>query len=400
MKPNQNNNSKQIRLEIFPDDGADSALLKKTVALQVWADVLVSEEVSVGLSVFDQFTLECLLQLDSCCAEDLCEVIGIDPELAQWWLDGVVNSGLARMADKSMYLPNMGLCVKALESKTIQKQDDSIKTMIWFPETGEILVLNQQDKLLVTLSRIEPIAGYPLSDKLVGANRGDLVRNSQNKSLLYGNASSSISAVNDTSKIDDRMCPAYLLELDIAKADSTAAKVNIYGYPARRGSGRQTDKRDLIRKTIRIPRLYEYENLLRQKIGSLNQRLCHAMEEEGFLNPQILEEGCQAALDYDKAREMADQTLLDFSKRITFFIDDEMEYEIPFKLKPENDRVAALFKMDSAVRRLLANHVSNTVLGELCSEYNITRGDFMLRLWQVKQYAAIYKLREEQDFFE
>ena len=108
----------------------------------------------------------------------------------------------------------------------------------------------------------------------------------------------------------------------------------------------------------------------------------------------------QATLDYEKAREMAEQALLDCNKRISFVIDGEIEYEIPLLLVHSDERVAALIHLDVAVKQLLATKASASVLADICEEFGVTKKDVVLRLWRLKQYAAIYQLREEQDFFE
>jgi hypothetical protein len=396
----QYNHDASIRIELLPGDTVGGAFLKQTVALQVWTDVLVTEEVSIGLSVFEKFTLECLLQLGTCRTEDLCEVVGIGSELARWWLDGVEAIGLARRTSESTFVPNIESCIDALASNSVQKQEETEKTMVWFPQTSELLVLNQQDTLLRTLSTIDPTTSFPLPDIFAGESRGDVAQNALKNSLLYGNGVSSIVAVQDTKKIDDTMCPAYQLEMDIAQVDSVFVKVNIFGYPARKGSRRQNEKRDLVRESMHIPRLSKYVDVSRERVRSLSHSLVYAMEREGLLDPKIQEGKGHATLDYDKAREVADQALLDCNKRISFVIDGEIEYVIPLTLVHSGRRVAALINLDTAVKRLLAEKVSTSVVEKICGEFDVTQREIVLRLWRIKQYAAIYQLREEQDFFE
>ena len=400
MPAHRDDNEATVRIELIPSDSTGGSVLKQTVALQVWTDVLVTEEVSIGLSVFEQFTLKCLLQLGECRTEDICEVIGIGPELARWWLDGVEPIGLARRTGESIFEPNIDSCIDALASNSVQKHEDTEKTMVWFPQTDELLVLQQHDTLLKTLSKIDPTTSFPLPDRLIGANRGDIVQNSLDNSHLYGNEASSIVAANDKREIDDRMCPAYQLEMNIAQVDGAAVIAHIYGYPAQRGSRRQNEKRGLVRKPIHIPRLSKYVNISRERVRSLSDRLGHAMKNEGLLDPKIQDGSGQATLDYEKAREMAEQALLDCNKRISFVIDGEIEYEIPLLLVHSDDRVAALIHLDVAVKQLLATKASASVLAEICEEFDVTKKDVVLRLWRLKQYAAIYQLREEQDFLE
>jgi hypothetical protein len=124
------------------------------------------------------------------------------------------------------------------------------------------------------------------------------------------------------------------------------------------------------------------------------------MKNEGLLDPKIQDYSGQATLDYRKAREIAEQALLDCNKRISFVIDGEIEYEIPLLLVHSDDKVAALINLDVAVKHLLKKKASACILAEICEEFDVMKKDVVLRLWQLKQYAAIYQLREEQDFFE
>ena len=124
------------------------------------------------------------------------------------------------------------------------------------------------------------------------------------------------------------------------------------------------------------------------------------MKNVGLLDPKIQGGSGQATLDYEKARKMAEQALLGCNKRISFVIDGEIEYEIPLLLVHSDDRVAALIHLDVAVKQLLSTKASASILAEICEEFDVTKKNVVHRLWRLKQYAAIYQLREEQDFLE
>jgi hypothetical protein len=400
MAPRQDGIRPTIQTELLQAHAEGGAFLTQTVPMQVWTGVVLTEEVSSGLSVFDRFTLECLIQLGTCRVEDLCEVIGIDNGLATWWLESVEMKGLANKLGEATFTPNIDLCVDALASNSIQMKTETEKTIVWFAQTSEMIVLSPQDTMIKTLSKVEPTARFPFPSSVGGTSRGELIGQSLEKGLLYGDAVHSIVEVSDSKTLDEDTCPAYQLEVNLDKIEDATTKVNIYGFPAIKGARAAKAKRDMVRHSMTIPTLRQFMDASLSKVGELSKSLCEAMENEGFSEPKMLDNRAVATLEYDKARSMIEAALLNCHKRIRFVIDGEMAYEIPLELVPADDKVASLIHLDGAVRIFLDEALSDEPLERICIEYGVSEEGISQRLWQLKHYAVIYQLRERGDFSE
>lgn len=390
----------EIHTELLQAHREGEALLTQTVPIQIWSGVVFTQEIITGLSVFERFTLECLLQLGTCGAEDICEVIGIDSGLAQRWLEIVESKGLATRLDEATFIPNVGLCVDALARNSIKEEKETEKTIAWFAQTSEMVVLSSKDPMIRILSTIKPKAGFEIPSTVADVSRGELIKQSLENSLLYGDEADSIIGVRDSTPLGDKPCPAYLLEINLNKTNHGPAETNIYGYPEKNENQHGKTGIDMIMKSMSIPTLKKFMGASLKRVSDLSNSLCRAMEDEGFLWPKMQENGAVATLHYDKAQSMIKEALLNCQKRIRFIIDNDMVYEIPLELVPADDKVASLICLDSAVTAFLKEPMSDGLLEKICIEYDVSVKDASRRLWQLKHYAIIYQLREQQDFNE
>jgi hypothetical protein len=390
----------EIDIELLRTHDEGGALLTQAVPIQIWTGVVITQEVITGLSVFERFTLECLVQLDTCGAEDICEVIGIDHGLAKRWLEIVEMKGLATRQDEATFIPNVGPCVEALAKNSIKERKEAEKTIAWFAQTSEMILLGPNDPMIRILSKVKPKARFEIPNSVAHVSRGSLIEQSLDKSLLYGDEAHSIIGVKDSTLLGEDTCAAYLLEINLDKINHTTVETNVYGHPAKKEGQHGKNGNFMIRQPMSIPTLPEFIGASLKKVSGLSNSLSKAMEGEGFLSPQMLQNSAVATLNYDKALSMLEEGLLSSHKRIRFTIDSEMVYEIPFELIPADDKTASLINLDSAVRALLELPISEEALDKICIEYDVSQKDVSKRLWQLKQYAMIYQLREQQDFNE
>lgn len=391
---------KEIHFELLQGIGDGRAYLTQTVPLVVWNNVALIQKANSGLTLFDRFTLECLLQLGTCDVEDLCEVLSIDEALSLWWLEMFEMRGMARRMGETTFAPNIDLCKEALTSNFIAEKNEVIKTILWFPQSGEMVVMNPQDAILKKLSKIDPFALFPFSDEVSSQTRSELIKRSLDQSLLYGSDADSIEEAIDRNRLDSKTCAAYLLEMDLDKIGQDFADLNVYGFRSQRGEPKRRESREIKRCSIRLPILRVLIRASQKKIDDLSNSLLDAMKRKGLLQPELRGNHANAILEYKQAQIMAEKEPLTLRKRIRFNIGSETIYEVPLELVPADENTQLLINLDSAVSAFMAAELSNSCLEAISAEYNLLAADISLRLWELRYYKAIYELRESRDFFE
>ncbi|RLA47058.1 MAG: hypothetical protein DRR42_17865, partial [Gammaproteobacteria bacterium] len=242
-----------------------AASIKRIVPLQIWSGVKLQRHTSRGLSVFERFTVEALLQLGTCRADELSEITGIEESLAAWWLDGAELTGLASRVGERKYMANIEQCIEAASSGAVIGVATDEITVAWLPISNDFIALGQGDELVRTLNRVRPVASYPLPEPDSGILRADLLNSGLPKGCIYGAQEFSIIEFDSDGVRVEEAIPSYLMEVEIPSEESTDTQVVFY---TELGGKKETGKkgrlsRSLARESCRIP-------LMQNTVSDLN----------------------------------------------------------------------------------------------------------------------------------
>lgn len=178
---------KNNAVDIFLLDAVAEAESDWLIIKRAWLPMIVWDRVSVvlrvmqGLTLLERFTLKCLLSLGECRSEDLWEIASLPPELTTWLFSILEQKGLASHDQYGVFRPNREASMKALEIRGVPVDRKDTRTVLWFPESEEIVVLKDATSLLTQLRHVLPGRQYPLAQHQK-TSRGELI----NKAIQAG----------------------------------------------------------------------------------------------------------------------------------------------------------------------------------------------------------------------
>jgi hypothetical protein len=103
-------------------------------------------------------------------------------------------------------------------------------------------------------------------------------------------------------------------------------------------------------------------------------------------------EGFSACLREGEARAFARDRLVCETHGVRVRVDDELQYVVPLRCSPADERAAEVFALDCTIRRLLSGERDESSGRGLCNQ------DVFTRLWELRLFKPLYDLREPVDF--
>lgn len=402
-----NGHPRDVAVELF--DGAfDHALAVRNAWLPivVWDDVRLKMLSSRRLTPLERFVIECLLELGDCGADDLLEVAGITVEMADWLLASLVQRGMARRTgtNGTRATADLRACDDALKANVIRLEREETRTVLWFPDTDEYVVLNQSRAILRELGKLESLAMRPCPERWRREERRKLLQGAIDARRVYGEEAAAISGVIDSVRIENETFPAYLCSSVVPETSDGEWKLTLIGRRKQRGKPKATAaserEEDRTEVELRVPVLRRQVEDWRQQLRIAHEQIRARLAECGLSLLTLKEVGGCANIDYQTAKVLGDGKLLSERMNLSVQIDREIEFSLPFALSPADSPARQMFALDHAVRELLAATNPTAALENVCVGGALSPDRLVNRLWQLRLFATIYALREAKDFSE
>jgi hypothetical protein len=372
----------------------------------IWDGVGVVIRSKQGLTVLERFVIECLLTLGQCRAEELREIASIPPELCNWLLSGLTQKELAQQED-NWFSPNRDACTRALAEKCLLVEHTATRSFLWFPETHELVVIPDAGNLMRQLCDVYPLNEFPLPPEWENVTRGQVIRAAMDGGRLYGDHAGVISEVNDNDSSKIESCPAYQCRATVPHNGIDQWQLAITGYRKPRSrtksskEGTNTSGEDVVEQVLPVPILPELARSWHQRFelagDAINSRLKSCL---GVADVRRHDQQLVGIMAEEAARNISRDYLLVNRRWLQVGLDNEIHCATPLLLQPlGTDQVAQrLFAVDGAVQRMLAARNVSEDVGSICLNAGVALEEAIDRLWQLRQFGTVYKLREMKDF--
>ena len=364
-------------------------ITKAWLPMKVLDGVKLTVESRRSMSVMEKFAAEALLTLNAVRPIDLQEIASIPEELAMWLFASLEQEGLARRKE-DIFEPQIAQCTQALKQGAVSTTLHAVRDILWFPETDEVVVLDDATPFLRGLSKLMPEQNYPLPSEQQGQTRIGLLTKPLNEGRFYGGSAAAVRQVTDSKPVEDKKCPAYRCTTILPDDENSMWSLTISG-PRKARSSTEGPKRSDIE--VPVPRLQALTNSWRQRIAASETGVKSKLHDVyGLAHVNFATSGIRAQLTGEQARTLAQTQLLSDTLGLQVRIADELEYILPLKLSPSDGGAEKLFEMDRHVRQLLSSGDTLTTATDISMQE--VRG----RLWELGLYKPLYDLREVEDF--
>ena len=399
---------KNNAVDIFLLDAVAEAESDWLIIKRAWLPMIVWDRVSVvlrvmqGLTLLERFTLKCLLSLGECRSEDLWEIASLPPELTTWLFSILEQKGLASHDQYGVFRPNREASMKALEIRGVPVDRKDTRTVLWFPESEEIVVLKDATSLLTQLRHVLPGRQYPLAQHQK-TSRGELINKAIQAGRVYGDEASAVSLAVDDAVPNGDMCPAYACRAVLPFDSRERSQLVAAGYRRRKWqSGAESQHKDGPRCEIiecRLPCqvLPEMGRLWQERLLHVRTSVNQKLDDLGLMSNNG---GGQIAASVDEkaARRVSRDRLLVEKIGLEICVANEIEYVVPLHLRPADADAEKLFLLDSAVWQALAAEDGTASLTALCDRSRVAASDLISRLWELRLFRKVYDFRETEDF--
>lgn len=402
-----NGSPRDVAVELF--DGAfDHALAVRNAWLPivVWDDVKLKMMSSRRLTPLERFVIECLLELGDCGTDDLLEVAGITVEMADWLLASLVQRGLARRTgtNGTRAIADLRACDDALKANVIRLEREETRTVLWFPDTDEYVVLNQSRAILRELGKLQSLAMRPCPERWRREERRKMLQRAIEARRVYGEEATAILGVIDSVRIENATFPAFLCSSVLPDASDGEWKLTLIGRRKQRGNPKATGasvrEEDRTEVELRVPVLRLQVEDWRQQLRMAHEQIRTRLADCGLSLLTLKEDGCRASIDQKTAEVLGANKLLLERMNLSVQIDREIDFSLPCSLSPADSPTREMFARDHAIRELLAATNPAEALENVCVGCAISPDRLVNRLWQLRLFATIYALRESKDFSE
>jgi hypothetical protein len=290
-------------------------------------------------------------------------------------------------------------CLSALENgvcATVTKESASV---IWFPMSNEFVLLGKAEPLLQKLSRLKAVASFPVDEADVERRRSDMLNSALAEGSVYGDIASSVSHFADGEECVGELVSSYDMELELS--DESAGEVQVAFYSkAKKKAGSGNKGAALMRVEARLPWM---DRGMSKAFGVAEEILASAKPKiESFgLSDLRQENGRLTATMGDTWVERESRhRLLDKHPRISVIIGNEVFVEQSCELEPQHEGIAKALAFDSAIKGFQDSEDPLLELDRLLMEGALSETEVRTRLWQIREFGALYRLREQEDFAE
>lgn len=373
--------------------------------MAIWDGVRVQVKARRGLTLMERFVIECLLELGCCSGDDLGEIAGVPHELAGWMLASLEQKGLACRQQGDLFAPAAETCAEALACSSVLTQREEQRTVLWFPETDEFVVLKEGGDFARMLRKTVPMGRYPLSERYKREQRASLLSAALKSGRVYGEDCDAIFAIVDNEIVKEEMCPAYHAAAEMPSPGAPEWRLTIRGR--KQGRRARTDGDNNIREeaspefvehALSLPVLSHLAHNWRAQLQHAVDEIGVQLEKLGLASAELRNGVFKASLDGKAATQMARDHLLTDRAGLSIRVDREIEYEVPLELAPMDAPAKHIFALDRGVREILSAQNGSEAMKAMCGDDPTQRAALIGRMWQMRLYGPIYDLREVEDF--
>lgn len=395
-----------VHVRLLDDvDAPHIGVRQSWLAMAIWDGVRVMVKSRRGLTLMEQFVIECLLGLGACSSADLGEIADIPEELADWHLAILAERRLAQRQGDAVFVPAATACAEALASKSVPVEREEMRTFLWFPETEEFIALQERGDVARKLRRTVPMGSYPLAERHKRARRADLLRAAMESHRLHGDDSDAICRIVDDEIVTDDICPAYHGAAALPDPEACEWRLTLTGKKRRNQSGKigndngQDEARpETVDHVLCLPILRSLVQQWRAHLEHAQVEVRTCLADRGFRSIEMKGDVFHTTVDAEMATKMADKQLLAASVGLSVQVEREIEFEVPMKLSPQDDVARQMFALDRKVRELMAATDASEAMRTVSGADIALRDAICARMWHLKLFGKIYELRQAEDF--
>jgi hypothetical protein len=400
------NQSDSVRISLLDSSSDQHIQIQQAwLPMAIWDGVRVQVKARRGLTLMERFVIECLLELGSCSDDDLGEIAGVPDELAGWMLASLEQKGLACRQQGDLFAPAAETCLEALACSSVETQREEQRTVLLFPETDEFVVLKEGGDFARMLRKTVPMGRYPLPERYKRKSRASLLSEALKSGRVYSEDCDAICAIVDNEIVKEVMCPAYHAAAELPSPGLREWRLTLRGRKRERpgrtdGTGdiREEAPPEFNEHAISLPVLTLLANKWLAQLEHAVDDISVQIERIGLSSAVFRSGVFRASLDGKAATQMACDRLLTERAGLSICVDREIEYEVPLELSPVDDSARRIFALDKGVREVLCSKNGLEAMKVVCGDDQSQRNALVERMWQMKLYGTIYRLREVEDF--
>lgn len=361
---------------------------------QAWLPMLLIEDVGLliqvrtGLSTMERFVLEALLVLGTLRPNELEEIAPIPSRVGAWLLASLEQKGLAKERPIGVFEPRRETAEPSLLEGQVVSTRIEVADFLWFPKTGEAVVLEVGSSTHPIFRGLTPSGSWPMPSEVQKREIASILTKMLDAERVYGPLSSTIVEIVDSRRIERDLCPAYICTAT-APSFASDASWNISFGP----SGHQDGDLRRSNTPLQIGSLPGVEAEWRETLRSAEKDVLRRLESDNGLELiGIQPEGLRAKIRKPTASQLRKTQLLRNSIGLRVRIKDEIVYNLPLELVPADEDVKAMFDFDREVAAGIVRGEDRVVLP------STSRGRIYDRLWELRLFGELYELRAIEDF--
>jgi hypothetical protein len=398
------------------------------IPVLLWRSVPVLLLRHERIDVVERFVLEAAEGLDGVSAQEIAELTGLPRQAVQPLLRRLLSAGGLRRSDQGLYLP-LEATRLVLERESVAVEEDGVEDFAYFPDTDELLVLaditaRERDKIFH--HRMRPVLWKPVDDRLHGLARHQIV----NRHLEAGTARRCPDGLVRAQDAGDgpilqegtgELCPAYLARRVTCRFEREhwTVALTLHGSATDRRAGGESPQSAPYKVTTRFAEL----DALCSRWAALVHGVCHP-DALAALWRAVAPPGAKTAVPAGLLVEERDPAR--FAMKLTRpaavvltgrdvpltepagvqIRAEEARFRVVVEFGPAegDDGAAELFAVDHAAVHLAEDPAlgPETAVRLAAAQFGLSRPPDWIRvrerMWRLKMYEAIYRMREHDDF--
>lgn len=407
----------------------DSFVLDEAlVPVFLWQSVPVLVLRQERIDIVERFVLEAAAALDGVSAQEIAELTGLPQQAVQPLLRRLLGAGGLRRSDQGLYLPQESTRL-ILEGESVAVEENGVEDFAYFPDTDELLVLAgltipERDKIFH--HRMRPALWKAVDEGLGGLARHQIINRHLEAGTAHRCPDELITAQDEgdgpiPEETVGEMCPVYLAKKVTCRFESGhwTMALTLDASTTNRATGGESPKSTPYKVTTRFAEL----DALCSRWAALVHGVCHpdllaplwraiAPPDAKTAVPAglLVEEGHPSQftmkLTRPAAAVMAGRDVPLTEPAGVHIRAEEARFRVAVEFGPaqDDDGAAELFAVDHAAAHLAGDPAFDpaTAARLAAARFGLSRPPDWIRvrerMWQLKMYEAVYRMREHDDF--
>lgn len=399
-----------------------------------WRSLPVLMQRSQPISLIERFTLTAATELGSLSAAELSDLTALPQRAIRPLLGRLLTAGALEPTGDDVYIPTP-VAASILTDEQVDVPYETVEDFAYFPHTDELLVLTgspRSPRKRLLDPKLHAVLQAPVDESVIGRARSEIVNRHLGANTAHWRPPGLIRALSQPEEeLVGDLCPVFqAMQIQCRYSEETATHRVQFVFR----TGRKTVGQDEPSAPRPDPAGADLRIMLTGVDGLIGQWFALA---DTIKDPAMARLIWEAVAGPDSKLDPAELSMLRIeevrSPRYAMWVPEAAVLELQrcgvglsdiagirvqaeqatalfrLELRPADDRAAALFALDEAAQRLRSGESSGyREAMEAAAEHVGLPPDSDLlpgpervraRLWELRSYQAVYKIREHDDFW-